>query len=884
MAYQDCIKRIQNAAKRELTEDEVQAIFERINTVKNDIAAGRIKGVEAQNTGMGKKLTGMLNADLLGDPSLAKTGAEAIQEAAQWAAADKVAEADLKERRANLQVLATVATDNRIRDMKRSAMKVTQSQAYARDMQNSSNYIDALHKEAVTDLKDMLDAASSKEGVGPLRNLAMRLFDLDNPRMTMDIVREIFAGADGHTGNKAAQLGAKAWLAVIEKLRVRFNKAGGDIGKLGYGYLSQIHDAARIIKVTAADWAARVLPLVDRNQYLNGDGAVMADAELLPVLEQIHATLASGGLNKIEPGQYRGSGARAKSGSEARVLHFKDGNAWMAYMQQFGEGTLYDAMMGHIGHMVRNIGLLEKYGPDPEMQHRLQADIAMRADNPLGKSAKEVMDARSWGNTTQAYWDILSGKTGSPENEALANGFRNVRNIKTAALLGRAVISSFADIATVGATLHYNRLPYFQMFKHFGTLTGQRLAHVVTVGHMETSLHDFLETHGILAEHAVSTLNRFTGDNLTHNLTGRVANAVMKISLMNAWTDGWRRAFSATMMHTFAKKTGADWAALDEWDRWLMGRKDITEADWAVISRAQPTERGTAKYLTYDSILATGEPNAEQIATKWMAFVSDEAQFASVNPDLATRAMVTFGGAPAGTLRGEAARTFWQFKSFPTAMITRHWGRIFDTPQGLAGAPAGFGAKTSAGGRVNRVATISALGVSSMMLGAIALQTKALLDGKDPYDMTTGKFWVRAYAQGGGTGYIGDLFTKDPENQSFSTEQAVGSAFGPVAGTAAGIVYDLGLRNFWRAARGEKTDFGAEALRLANSNLPGANLWETKALWEHWFLNNAQEALNPGYLRRMRRRAMKDWQQDYYWPPGEALPKRAPDMARAVGE
>ena len=48
-------------------------------------------------------------------------------------------------------------------------------------------------------------------------------------------------------------------------------------------------------------------------------------------------------------------------------------------------------------------------------------------------------------------------------------------------------------------------------------------------------------------------------------------------------------------------------------------------------------------------------------------------------------------------------------------------------------------------------------------------------------------------------------------------------------------------------------------------------------------LHNLQEAANPGYLSRMRQRAMKDWGQGYWWAPGEALPDRAPDFERAFG-
>jgi hypothetical protein len=49
-------------------------------------------------------------------------------------------------------------------------------------------------------------------------------------------------------------------------------------------------------------------------------------------------------------------------------------------MKQFGRGTLYDAMMAHVGGMSRDIALVERYGPDIQANARLQFDLAARAD------------------------------------------------------------------------------------------------------------------------------------------------------------------------------------------------------------------------------------------------------------------------------------------------------------------------------------------------------------------------------------------------------------------------------------------------------------------------------------------------------------------------
>lgn len=790
-----------------------------------------------------------------------------VAEASMEAMKQIEADASLKQYRTMLQMLRTSETDARITQQK-GINDLTQSQALVRDIEQTSQYVDAVRNDSISQMTEMIDAAEAKDGTGLMRNLGMRLFDLDNPAMTADIVREVFKLGDGHTGNKTAQAAAKAWLDTIETMRQRFNAAGGNVGKLAYGYLSQKHDALKVFEAKADKWAADVLPLLDREQYVRPDGSLMDNAEVTELLKASHETLATGGKNKVEPGQFVGTGAKANRGSDHRVLHFKDGDAWMQYMDAYGQGSLYDSMTGHIGGMARDIGLVERYGPNPEQQFRVQKDIAERADGAGTAANRGALLVKP-----ESAWNVVSGKAGMAENRVVAQVGQDVRNIQTAAKLGGAVLSSFTDVGTIASSLHYNRLPYFDMLANVGR-------------QMTKENRAWLQEHGVIGEALVSTLNRWTGDNMTHSLTGRAASSVMKLSLMNAWTDGLRGAFAQTMMGGLARMAKKSWQQLDDWDRYLLERKGISEADWSIISQAKAElDPSGVERLTADSVRATGVDGAEQAATKLLSFVIDEAQFAVVNPDVATRAIVTGGGMPTGTLKGEAMRSFAQFKSFPIAMMTRHWRRIFETPQGMEGAPAGFGGQTAAAGRVNRVAGLAALNVTGMMLGAIVLQNKALVQGKDPYDMTEGKFWLRSLTQGGGMGYVGDLIFKDPTEQRSSTvEQTVGTVLGPAAGAAAGLAGDLIVTNAWEAAKGKDTKAAAETLRWVNSQLPGQSLWWARGVWEHSFVYQAQEALNPGYLARMKQRAQKDWGQSYWWDPAELTPDRAPDLSRITGD
>jgi hypothetical protein len=798
-------------------------------------------------------------ASLTRDQQMAEAVASAMKEIH--------AEAALKEYRAGLQVLRNAETAERIAQQEFiGGGKITRSQAYIRDLEHTDGAAHAERNKAIAQLKDFLDAAESKDGTGLFRGLAMRVFDLANPAMTADIVREVFRLADGHTGNAAAKAAARAWLDTIEGMRVKFNAAGGAIGKLGYGYLGQAHDAYKVMKVGAQNWAKFILDknLLDRDQYVREDGSLMNDAEVGKMLEAAHTTIAEHGNNKTEPGQFSGSGSRANRGSDHRVLHFKDGEAWMAYMKEFGEGSLYDAMMGHIGKLSRDIAIVERMGPNAERTHQLQSDIARRADAPHGK-AGELLTARSAGNTPDTYWDLVKGATGTPENRWLAHLGSDVRNVQTAAKITWGPFAALADVGTVLSALHYNRIPVFDYIKTYA-------------GNMNKAQRAELRAHEVIADSYASQLNRWTGDNVTHGLTGKVTNAVMKLSLMNKWTDAGRDAFAAVMMSNHARKVGKAWGELDRWDRHLMERAGLNEGDWSIITQTKPgiNPNGT-QFLSGKAIRETQGVDAamrDMAATKWMAYVQDESHFAVVNPDLATRAIVTGGGIPAGTPSGEAWRSVAQFKSFPIVMLTRHWRRAFETPQGLEGAPSGYRGTGSASNTVNQIRTLAALAVTTTLLGALQTQSRQVLTGKDPIDMEgphAWKFWAKSWAAGGGAGFLADVIMAPADDPSRQWSGHLGIA-GPVAGAAGGLI-DIA----------KNKHHGAQSVRWLSDQLPGVDMWQVRAAYEHWFLFNAQEALNPGYLGRMQQRAQKDWGQAYWWNPRDAAPERAPDLARAIG-
>ena len=738
------------------------------------------------------------------------------------------------------------------------AAGIPQAVAVGRHFIGTDLYLKSLARDAHGEMMAAIKAAGDKTGAGMGRRFLMAVFDVENPLITRDMLREVFKGADGHTGNRAATAGARAWLDTIEGLRTRFNAAGGDVGALDYGYVPQPHDGAKVRKAGADAWAQKVLPLLDRGRYLDERGAHLSDGDVMAFLRQAHETIATDGLNKSEPGEFKGTGKRANRGSDSREIHFADGDAWAAYMQQFGRGTIYDAMLRHVNGITRDIALVERYGPGAADTARLLQDLAVRADGKSGGAPVGAMQVNP-----QTYWNMISGKVGAPADEGIANAFQTVRNVMVGAKMGGAVISSFADLYTLAATAGYNRLPYWQLLKD-----------IARQGTAES--REFLAVHGMAADSAMHALNRWSGENIGNNWSGHLSNTVMKLSLLNAWTDGLKQGFTLSMNAKMAELTRKGWGELHEFDRVRFQRSGITEADWAVLNTVQPETFKGRQLLTPQGIKAAGHSG---LAARLMGFIADEADHAIISPNMTTRAITTFGGMQAGTYSGEIARTVTQFKSFPISMFTRHWSRMLEGNMGAEGAPM----------VANRATYGFAMMATLLGLGAASFQTKQVLQGKDPISMdpTTGtgaRFWARAMATGGGLGIAGDMLLVDP---SGGAGDAVGTFVknlaGPAIGTAGELLAKNIVENAWQAAQGKDTHWQAELLNWGKSNTPGASLWWVKPFMEHGFLNAVNENLSPGYLSRVQDRARKDWGQRYWWAPRDAVPDRPPNFDAIAG-
>ncbi len=443
--------------------------------------------------------------------------------------------------------------------------------------------------------------AIGDEAVGQLVNT----FEATNPTwfgMVEDMagVRLLVKEMMGeNTGSPEAAAGAKAWKETTEALRLRFNQAGGDIGKLEDWGLPHHHSQSKVWKAGADAWVKDIMPMLNRDKYVRPDGTLMDDAELDGVLRKAWETISSNGMNKIEPGKVTGSAMRANWGSESRQIHFKDGDGWTAYQTKYGEQGFYDVMMGHVRGIAHQIALVETFGPNPNRSFELFRDqaildgIAAKTDNPNAINEKAMKTTR--------LFNHVAGQVLPVANEGMARGFDSLRSWLVASRLGSAVITSITDEATMALMGHVNNLPEMQILRN--ELTALNPANKTD--------RRLLARMGLAGEVMASNLGRFGQEGLGASFASKMATATIRASGLSAMTAARKAAFGATMMDSIGqlvKTKGFD--KLDPLDHRILLSKGVTETDWAVWRLANlETWRGNETMLTPEAVRAI--PDAE---------------------------------------------------------------------------------------------------------------------------------------------------------------------------------------------------------------------------------------------------------------------------------
>lgn len=823
--------------------------------VGHALSATELKGIE-------DRISRHLRQNAVKDPAgtLAMPKDQRWLEAAATAHAEFMSEQAKKAQRVALQVIANTKIEQHLAQFGNDKLDGL-ARVIAVHADTKGNFL------SIESQTKAIERDALRQMIGTLEASNPKWFGLfENKDGVRAIVREIF-GED--SGIKEAKGGAQQFKIVTEALRQRFNRAGGDVGKLDDWGMPHHHSQIKAAKAGRDQWAADILPALKRERYMNEDGTRMNDQQVTEVLGRAWETIATGGANKIEPGKSMGTGMRANRGNESRQIHFKDADSYMAYQEKYGERTLYEVMTHHIMGVAKDIALVETLGPNPDHAFRTLRDGAVK-DATLAEPTK-AGDVEKQAINVENLYNFTTGKTLPVASQWLANSFDTLRSWLAASRLGSAVITSFSDEATLHLTARVNQLPEMRLIAN----------ELAALNRLNKTEERMALRAGLAMNTFIASLNRFGQDGLGATFSSKLATATLRASGLNALTDARRRAFGVTMMSSLGQitKDFDSLAKLDKHDYRILLSKGITDTDFAVWRKAQTEDWGggnntmltpEAIYRIPDADLAGlgAHPQQvkEQAATRLLGTVLEETDIAVIEPGARERTMM-LSNLQRGTWSGELTRSFFLFKSFPIAMISRHWMRGMD--------------QETAGGKAAYLASLVA---ATTIMGAVSMQINEVLSGRDPRNLDPtekggARGWIAAMLKGGSLGLYGDFLFSQASQHG---QSPVASIMGPVIGTAESL-FNLTQGNAIEYLNGDKTNASAELVKFAKQNMPGANLWYAKAALDHMIFHQLQEYFSPGYLARMRSRAYREFGQTFWWEPGQVTPERPPNLGAATG-
>lgn len=691
-----------------------------------------------------------------------------------------------------------------------------------------------------------------------------------------NVVKELF-GED--TKDMGAKSLAKGFARVAEDLRSRANAAGMDIAKLENWGLPQRHNRRAIRKFIDQNgkgakgrekFKQHLFAQLDPDRIIDGaTGAPMGRAKLYAALDDVIENILTEGWATRTPSRRAFSrGWLANQRQEHRFLVFKDADAWLKYQEAFGGGDPFNAMMAHIDGMAKDIAALEVLGPNPDAtlewlkQHaRKQAALHSLDKNSLINPRVKAKNAEDHitGKITRAedMWAHYTGSANVPVDETFADVSGNVRNLLTSALLGSAAIPSFFTDPMYAAMARYFSGASTRNWTKawIGQLTSRNARRDAT--RMGLILDSSLSSLGQQARYA----GTFDGQAWSRVITEQTLAA----SGLQPITRAGRNAFSRGLFADFADYKGKAYGDLPDLLRGMLRRYDILPDDWDAI-RAAKAPRG---FLELEEVEAAA---GRDLAERYLGMVQTEAEYAVPSGTIRARSLLA-GSSRAGTLWGEFRRSGMMFMSFTAVMPMLHGYRTIQ--------------QWRSGNRLGGVGYATGLMLVMTIGGAMSLQAKQIAAGRDPRDMfgeDSDKFWGAAALQGGGLGIWGDFLFAELNRFGGSMPLTAG---GPVVQ----LVNEIRNATIGNAVNlldmdpDTETTILSDLTSLIGSKFPGSNTWYLKLAWDRYVEDNLTRLADPEAEAKFRRRARyyeRNYNQSWFWAPGESAPERGPDFERAI--
>jgi hypothetical protein len=639
-----------------------------------------------------------------------------------------------------------------------------------------------------------------------------------DPVFAEDIVREMFeireGGKPGHSGNPDAQTIAHIFALYAEVSRIEINRLGANIEKLDAWGGPHVHDAAKMLRISADAWVRRIIPRLDLPRTFPD----ATPGEAMDLLDAIYGTITTG--TRFRPaeqiGIYHGPRDLVRMLFADPVLRFRTADDWLAHQAEFGHGNIWTGMLAHQRKMAAIAAEIQILGPSPQATIDSLAPVV----SPDGAACEALP-------VLQRTTGVALGVNPAGMTEGLL--LLGQRASRSMARFGDGIGESVANLVTQAAKLRY-RGRFF-----FATCHDEIIEMIATMARsadVEPKEIAMLVAEGM--EGLLDSLHSsaFAEDGRPGAMSSAMTN-FLRWSGPTNWTDNVRVAGARMLCAHMGRMSRQAWETLPQRLRAALDRHGLSERCWRLIQQAAfegPTDNsyvtpdriGRLPQAAFDRAPAASEiRDSRDLALALQRFYAEEISFASARRpgtfirDL-LRAVIRLRGAPIARPRGSDTVT------------TPHIGSLL---------------------------------ACTMMASYIAMTAKALAGDYDrskfvnPDGSANRRALLTAFARGG-AGIYGDYLFSQVDR--FRMEPRADAAGDDIA-TPSRLVENF---NMARGGDGE----GGRWLNAVLMNTPFVNLSCVRPAVDFLVLDALRESLSPGFLERQRQESLSDRTQSILFP------------------
>lgn len=427
-------------------------------------------------------------------------------------------------------------------------------------------------------------------------------------------------------------------------------------------FMRHTHDAEKLSKVSADEWADAVYTRLDKEQPFVGEA--LDEIEAKKRLIALHDDIITTNYDSLKsaPGGFGGQ----------RTLNFSSEEEWFNYNLEFGRGSLLNTMESAIKSFSKQMSARSVFGSDPEKGFikfynnvvegipRANRTTALGEDYVPAKTVQEM--PRS---VRGLYAETFGYDTETPAGNILVSANRWIGTLESASKLGASLISTLPDASF--NSIYFRQLigtgsaldSFGVLFDTFKLMSKSR----------DKGVNRWARRFEMSFDHQLSTrfddMGDFSGGG-TGTLPGKAFQKVIDFTGLNKQSASNKVVLAQNISNYLADELmdNVEFRKLPPGTKALLEKAGIVEKEWFELSRAVTQVEGT-NYLDVNFGRENGV--SSNLSTKMAVLFNDATSLITPEATGVERGAV-FGGASVEDPLGFFLRTVTRFKWATMAM------------------------------------------------------------------------------------------------------------------------------------------------------------------------------------------------------------------------